>query len=198
VSEWEFIQTMIRVAHGSHDLHGWLSESLLSGYFVRWSYESPWDSERRTLMKKHGFFGFVLAIGIIAILFSCVGCESLVVGIDTGGGGQHPGGGHGRPDGDHGRPGNRYIQVPDVREMVEPAAVRRLGYAGLRVEIVPVYDSRFRPGKVLRQSPSPGRRASRGSVVRLYVSKSRFGGGHGGERPGALIRVPNVTGMSES
>jgi serine/threonine-protein kinase len=77
------------------------------------------------------------------------------------------------------------VAVPDVRDLREAAAVRRLEQAGFEVEIQRVFAAA--PQRtVVDQEPRGGAQAARGSTVALKVSKGRN-----------VNTVPDVVGLSE-
>ncbi len=82
--------------------------------------------------------------------------------------------------------GPNTVQVPNLTNIAVALAEARLNDAGLKLDRKDVWNSTMPEGVVLQQTPSPGTKAARGSVVTLTVSK-------GIEK----FPVPNVVGLTE-
>jgi beta-lactam-binding protein with PASTA domain len=80
-----------------------------------------------------------------------------------------------------GKPG---VGVPKVVGLAAADAVKQLQAKGLTAELKQAA-AQAAPGTVVKQSPEPGKRAKRGSAVRLTVA-----------RGAAAVAVPDVTGQS--
>ncbi|MDP2659992.1 MAG: PASTA domain-containing protein, partial [Dehalococcoidia bacterium] len=82
-------------------------------------------------------------------------------------------------------PGPNTVEVPTLTNLAVAQAEARLNDAGLKLDRRDVWSSTVPEGIVSQQSPPPGTKATRGSVVTLTVSKG-------------VEKVPNVEGLSEN
>jgi beta-lactam-binding protein with PASTA domain len=86
-------------------------------------------------------------------------------------------------------PAGTNVSMPTVTRLAQTPALRRLNTAGLRPQVV--YRKSNAPvNRVVQQSPTPGTKLKRGSMVSLVVSA--------GPNPQPTTPVPNVVGQDQA
>jgi serine/threonine-protein kinase len=83
------------------------------------------------------------------------------------------------------------IEVLDVLGYTQKKAVAALEELGFSVDVTEVYDNDVSEGNVISTSPKAGSKASRGSVIKVIVSK-------GPEEEEEQVTVPTIEGLSEA